>query len=690
MAALSRYFGTPKTRQSLISGLPLLDGCIDEHQLVIVAERAGLTCRPLFVSITQISDLELPALLVLKDQQACVLVKKQGSNLTILTAAGGKQQIELAALQDNDQCRAYCIQPSIDYEAGKHYQAPVGHWLWSLAWQHKGFYFEAALGSVVVNLLALALPLFIMAVYDRIIPNFALESLIVLVSGMLLVAVIDFTLRQLRAYVLDQVGRRIDTFMGNIVFNHLLRSKIQQSMSSGATANAMRELDVLREFMNSSTLSLLSDVPFVFLFVFAISVIGGVLAWVPVIFIPLVLFIFLITQWPLHRLMHKAYENASHRNAVLFEILNGLESVKALGAESWAASKWEKAHAAGVKTAFASRFYNLCNQHILMFLQTMASVCIIGLGVFQIEQGNLSFGALFAAIILNGRAMAPVSQIAQVIGRFHGVMVAYKSINHLMAMPLERPTDHSQVSCPTINGNIVCDNVNFAYPIMGQLSEAKTDVLRDVSCSINHGEKIAIVGTIGSGKSTLLKLFLNIISPDSGTIRIDGIDSRELDSADLRSQIGYVPQNLHFFQGTIKDNITIHHPDTPLSRINRAAALAGIDGWLSTCALGLAQPVGERGDTLSGGQKQSLALARALVNDPRILLMDEPTSLLDSQVEMQFLQRLNQVLADKTLIVVTHRPAMLNIVDRIIVINQGRIVLDGPKQSVLAKLGNPT
>lgn len=687
VSALTRYFGTPRTQQSLISGLPLVSGCIDISQLPVVTHRAGLTCREVNLPIQQLTDLDLPALLLLKDNQACVLLAKDGHQLSVLTAAGGQCKLDNEQLQADYQGQAFSIQPSIDHEVQKHYKAGGGHWLWSLAFQHKRVYFEAAIGSVIVNLLALALPLFTMGVYDRIIPNFALESLYVLSIGMVIVALIDFTLRNLRAYMLDHVGQNIDTYLGNVVFNHLLYARVQQMQTSGSTANAIREVDVLREFLNSTTLSLIADVPFLVLFIWVIYLIGGELAWVPVIFVPLVLLVFLVTQWPLHKIMEKAYSNASHRNSVLFEVLNGMETIKSLGAESWAAAQWEKAHAAGVKTAFASRFYSLLNQHMLMAFQLLATVALIVLGVFMIQEGKLSFGALFAVIILNGRAMAPVSQIAQVIGRLHSAWVSYQAVSRLMEMPLEKNDEHGNVSCPVIEGQITFDQVQFSYAVPGTLFETKIEVLKNISFNVRPGEKIAILGTIGSGKSTVLKLLLNLIGPESGTVRVDGIDSREIDPADLRSHIGYVPQNLHFFRGTIKSNLLIHAPNAPDLLLLQAAEVAGISQWLSACPLGLAQPVGERGDTLSGGQKQSLALARALVHNPPILLMDEPTSLLDSQSEMAFLQRLKNIIANKTLIVATHRPAILSLVDRILVINQGVIVMDGPRQAVLDKLG---
>lgn len=686
IGALSHYLGRSYSVESLRHGIALTQGVVLFEQLPGIADRADLAYFYHESPLKALDFLKLPALLELEQQQACVLLEKHKNEWILLTASGGKIAVDPQQVEQAYTGRCFTLQPNIDREAKRNSDNPAGHWLWSLIWSQKKSYFEAATGSIIINILGLALPLFIMAVYDRIIPNYAMESLSVLVIGMMMVAVIDLTLRQLRAYTLDRAGRAIDTYLGNRIFNHVLNMRLQKHTSSGATANTVRELDLLREFLNSTTLSLISDVPFLFLFLFAIYLIGGPLVWVPIIVIPSLLLFFLLTQIPLYRLTKAAYLNASNRNSVLFEMLNGIESIKALGAESWASQRWEKAHATGVKTSFESKFYSLMNQNVMMFAQTISMVAIITFGVFLVSEGELSFGALFAAVIINGRIMAPISQIAQIIGRLHAVVIAYAELNKLMTAPVEYQSDLTSYEAPKIEGNLVFDDVSFAYEVIGSAQEAKIDVLKNISCSIAAGEKVAIVGAIGSGKSTLLKLMLNIISPETGTLRLEGIDSREIKPADLRTQIGYMPQNLQFFSGSIRDNIALHRPQEKERAINRAAALAGINDWLGSCPLGLSQPVGERGDYLSGGQRQSLGLARTLIGNPNLILMDEPTSLLDSQSESKFVANLNQVLPGKTLIITTHRPAMLSLVDRIIVLDKGRIAMDGPKQNVLNAL----
>jgi ATP-binding cassette subfamily C protein LapB len=686
VSAVSGYFSNPVSVYALRSGLPLEDGWVQEGQLKELANRAGLRCEMHEKNLRGLSYLDLPALLVLKDDGAAVLRRIENDAAYLITESGGDISIDLAVLEDDYTGRCYTLQPSIEREITDNSDNTTGHWLWSLVFAQKHIYIEAATGSLAVNVLGLALPLFIMAVYDRIIPNFAMESLAVLGSGMVIVAILDFSLRYMRARTLDKAGRNIDTYLGNRVFNHLMFSRLLSGRSSGATANTMRELDVLREFLGGATLALIGDVPFLCLFILMTYFIAGPLVWVPLIILPLLIIFFLIIQYPLYLISKKAYMNASNRNSVLFEILNGLESVKASGAESWAAHRWEKAHAAGVETSFSSKFYATLNQNVMVFVQSISMLIIITAGVFLVRDGALSFGALFAAVILNGRIMGPVSQIAQLISRLHAVVISYREIDKIMTTPKDRNAVNAGGELPMLSGNLAFDKVDFSYSVEGSEESASVKVLDEISFNIRAGERVGIVGTMGAGKSTMLKLILNLIASNTGTIRIDGIDTRELDSASLRAQIGYMPQLPHFFSGTLKENVTLHNQETTDTQLNQALHLSGVGNWLSLCPLGLSQPVGERGDFLSGGQKQSIALSRALLGDPKLILLDEPTSLLDSQSEANFVRNMKASLAGQTLLVTTHRPAVLELVDRVIVLDRGRIVIDDEKELVLKSL----
>ncbi len=709
VAALSRHFGKPRSAASLMSGLPLIDGRLPESNLVRVAHRANLSCKEVSCTIAEFDELSLPALLVLKENTACVLLRKivhrgnrpeddedaiksRAERWRIITPkTGGVTEITQESLERMYDGRAYIMQPDALTESPSSLTSTFeGHWLWEAFKPNFWIYGQAALGTTLVNLLALCLPLFIMIVYDRIVPNYAVESLAVLSIGMLIVAAADFGLRTLRAYMTDVAGRRIDVVLGNRVFDQLLQVKMaERKGSSGVTANTIRELDVLKEFLNSTTLAILGDLPFLIVFIGLMAWVSGMLAWVPVVAIPLTLIICFLTQLPLHHIMEKAFKNASQRNAVLFEVLNGMETIKSSGAESWAADQWERAHAASVKSNFASRSFNLFNTHFLMFSQTISTLIIIIMGVVAIHDGNLSFGALFAAVMLNGRAMAPLNQVAAVVGKLHGVLIAFNAIDKMMQADVERSDEIRFVHLPHLKGAIEFQKVEFAYPIIhvqGQKDAPTVNALIDCSFKINPGEHVAIIGAIGSGKSTILKLLLNLYQPQIGAVHLDDIDIGQIDPTDLRNHIGYVPQNPHFFQGSVRENITLHQMNASDEVVFSAAQKAGVLNWLKSCPLGFSQPVGERGEALSGGQRQSVALARALLKEPKVLILDEPTSLLDSRSETVFVQQLLSMPKDKTLVVVTHRPALLAAVNRIIVMEGGKVVIDGEKNAVLNHL----
>ena len=702
IAALTRHFGRPRSEGSLMSGLPLVQGRIPETSLKRVARRANLSCHIQECSFDTFDEFSLPAFLILEGNTACVLLKKLPDSeegkaqwRIISPVTRGVTDVSQAELEKRYEGRAYIMQPDALTEAPSALTSTLeGHWLWEAFKPNFWIYGQAALGTVMVNLLALCLPLFIMLVYDRIVPNYAIESLTVLTVGMVIVAGSEFVLRTLRAYMTDVAGRRMDVVLGNRVFDKVLQIKMSaRTGPSGVTANTIRELDVLKEFLNSTTLAILGDLPFLVLFIGVMAWVSGILAIVPLVAIPITLAVCFLTQYPLHHIMEKAFKNASQRNAVLFDVLNGMETIKSSGAESWAADLWERSHAASVKSGFAGRSFNLFNSHFLMFAQAISTLTIVVLGVVAINEGALSFGALFAAVMLNGRAMAPLNQVAGTIGKLHSVIIAYKAINGLMRSPVERDEDIRHVHLSDLKGHIEFTNVSFAYPIIhtqGQNDAPVVKALEDCSFNIQPGEHVAIIGAIGSGKSTVLKLLLSLYQPQQGSVRVDELDIAQIDPTDLRDRLGYVPQNPHFFQGSIRDNITFHQVNATEDAVMAAAEKAGVLNWIKRCPMGFAQPVGERGDALSGGQRQSLALARALLKEPKVLLLDEPTSLLDNRSEMLFVQQLLTMPKDKTLVVVTHRPALLAAVDRIIVMDNGKVALDGSKDAVLKQLqGKP-
>jgi len=492
----------------------------------------------------------------------------------------------------------------------------------------------------------------------------------------------------MRSHVVDVASRRIDTVLGNHLFERLIGAKMGTRFDrSGSTANTLRELDLLREFLNSSTLVVVGDLPFLVLFLLALSWISGPVAWIPLVLIVIAIIGSWLCQMPLNSLTKQHIQTSGSRNAVLIELLNGLESIKSSGAESWAAKHWEQAHANTVRSQFATRLLSQLSVQIIGLIQSLCTLLVLVYGVYSIHQGTLSMGGLFAAVVLSGRAMAPLAQIIQVVSKIHSASIAYQDLNRLVELPQERPLTTQFLHVENLQGEITLNSVEFAYPKRSPMAPPSPKVLKGISFTLRPEEHIAIVGPIGSGKSTLLKLLLKLYDPTVGQVLFDNIDLAHLDPADVRHHIGYVPQNPHFFSGTLRDNILLNFKASD-DELIQAAQRAGVTDWLKDFGVGFNFFVAERGENISGGQRQSIALARALVRRPKILLLDEPTSLLDSRTEALFVQNL-KLIPGVTLIAVTHRPALLSAVDRLIVLDRGQVVCDGPREQVLRQLGNP-
>ncbi|MBA5778248.1 type I secretion system permease/ATPase [Stappia sp. F7233] len=695
LSAIAGHFGIRRSAGALKTGFPLTQsGDIPEERLADAAERVGLTCR--VADRRRLTPLDMPAIAVDDGMGPDVITQIAGGRgEPSFVTSMRRGRVAAADYFRGFDGRLYSFSDDASAVSdGRVSERSLGQLIRSSLWANRSIYGQILIGTFAVNLLGLSIPLFIMNVYDRVVPTQALESLWVLSIGVVLAGLFDVGLRQLRGYLTDVAGRRMDVVLGNRVIDHLLQARFDHvRASSGSIAHSVRELDSLREFFNSSTLVALGDLPFLALFLFILWLVAGPLAFVPMVGIPLILLTSLALQPLIIAHMNRAHRNAANRNSVLFDILSGLETLKSMGAESFAARRWEKAHAANLSSAVPIRGLSLLNANLILAGQVAITVIMVIYGVYGIARGELSQGALIAAILLSGRAMAPVGQLVQAIGRLHGAVIAYRALKPLVEAPVERPAGEHFIQPEQVSGAIRFNAVDFAYPAPpGQkgMMQPTVKVLSAFSLTIRAGEKIAIVGPIGSGKTTLVKLVLGLYRASSGRVLVDDLDVARIEPAELRRAIGYVPQVPQFFQGTIRDNLILHHPGASDREILAAMQGAGAAGWLQQCPLGLDQPVGEHGSALSGGQRQSLALARALLKDPPILLLDEPTSQLDSRTEAAFIEHLKSVAAERTLLVVTHRPALLSLVDRLVVVDRGQIAAEGPKQDVLRRLGQGT
>jgi len=667
--------GRPMTLADVQTGA---GGAVSVRAALAAAERAGLLASFGRLRLADLDDTLFPAILILAGERAVVVEGRVDDRLVIydpaLSDAAG--EIALSTVQDAYSGFALLLRPRHRAAAGK---AASGHWFWSALAESRWMYAQVILAAIVANFLGLATSIFTMVVYDRVLPNEAVESLMALTLGVAIALVFDFLIKGLRAGFIDKAGQRADKAVGRRIFDQVLDVQMKARRgSTGATANTLREFETLREFFTSATLVAVVDLPFVTLFVFVIWLIGGPLALIPALAVPLVLLIGLAVQPVLARLADGAMTEAQTKQSVLVETLSGIETIKVVGIARQMRDRWEAAIERQANQGLSTRAITNFAMNATAFIQQAAQVLLIFYGVFLIMAGQVSMGALIASVILTGRTLAPLAQLAQTLTRINQARSSFRALDALMRAERDRPQGRSWLSRPVLEGAITFDEVRLSYP------DAAIETLKGVSFTIAPGEKVAILGRIGCGKSTIARMILGLYPPTSGTVLIDGTDLRQIDPGDLRRNIGAVLQDTWLFSGTLRDNIAVGAVRPSDAAVLAAARVAGVDDFVSRHPHGYDMPLAERGDGLSGGQRQAICVARALIGAPPILVLDEPTASMDSQTEAELIQRMRAEVAERTLIVITHRPSLLDLVDRVIVIEQGRVVADGPK-SILSR-----
>jgi ATP-binding cassette subfamily C protein LapB len=520
-----------------------------------------------------------------------------------------------------------------------------------------------------------------MNVYDRVVPNHAFETLWVLALGLVLMLIGDLVLRTMRGRFVDLASSRADVKLSAYIMERVLGTRMEQRpTSAGSFASNLRAFESVRDFIGSATVVAFIDLPFSIIFLVAIGWISWMMMIPLVLGAAIMLLYSLAVQGRMHELAETTYRASAQRNATLIEGLVGFETIKALSAEASIQSKWEKSAALLARVGAQLRLLSSTASSTSGFVQQMVNLSIVIIGVYAISERELTMGGLIACTMLASRAMAPVGQVAGLLVQFHTASTALTSLNEMMKCEVERPDDANYISRGRLNGAVEFRNVSFTYP--GQTSPSLTNV----SFKVKAGEKVAILGRIGSGKTTLEKLILGLYQPTNGAVLVDGIDLRQLDPAELRRQIGYVQQDIMLFYGSLRDNITLGAPLATHKHIVKAAEIGGILELVNQHPQGFDMLVGERGESLSGGQRQGVAIARAIINDPPILLLDEPTSSMDYSSEEDIKRRIKDYAKDKTILLISHRTALLDLTDRIIVLDGGRIVADGPKDQVVAAL----
>ncbi len=700
---LAGHYGRRASVASLTSGLPIPKHGITPVLFERAAERANLNSfmveRPLdSLAIAP----NLPCIMVLEGNQACILwevkqpkqkASKGKKKITVHPEArfvvqfpeteDDRQEMSLAELNKVYTNYVFYVRPiaRVDDRAGPAAIDNARNWFWSALWENKNIYSEVIAAAVMINLFALGSSLFVMNVYDRVVPNNAIETLWVLSVGVLVVYVFDFILKNLRAYFLDHAGRKADVKVSARLFEQMLGMTMEARPSSaGVMASHMREFETLRDFFTSATMAALIDLPFIFFFIAIIAIIGGPIAFVPLAAIPIVLIVGMALQKPLQAAIKESMMESALKNALLFETISGLETVKVQAAEGHTQRRWEELTDKSSRTSVKTRKVNAFALNFATFVQQLVSVFVVIVGVFLIKEAEISMGALIACVILSGRAMAPLAQIAGLLTRMHQSAESLRQLDELMKKDVERPTGKHFISMPSIQGKVEFRDVLFHYP------EQSVPALNNLNFTLEAGDHVGVIGAVGSGKTTIERLMINLYQPESGSVQLDGTDVRQIDPGDLRRNVGAVQQSPQLFYGSVRENITMGHEMAPDRAVLRAAELAGVTEFLKESQAGLDTQVGERGEALSGGQRQAVAIARALLYDPPVLILDEPTASMDPASENRLRKRLHHVTEGRTTLLITHKGSMLTLVDKLILLDRGKLVAFGPKDEVIRKL----
>ena len=695
LVEVCRLHGQAASRASLSAGLPLGKdgkGETGKGRLTLelaerAASRAGMSAKLQRVTLDRIDPAALPVILILKDNQACVLMgwDSDGATARVLLPETGQGSVTLTRtdLQARYTGVVLFVRPHFRFDARTAaVRTPkTRHWFWSAVLQQRFVYRDVLWAALLVNLFALAFPMFSMNVYDRVVPNNAVETLWALSIGVVLIMCGDVFMRLLRSHFVDEASARIDVQISATLMEKVLGMRLEHRPESvGSFASNLRGFEQVRDFIASSTVTALIDLPFALIFI-------GVTAWIsPWLAVPVVaafaiiLVLGYVLQFRLHELSQTTYQASAQRNATLIESLTGIETIKSLGAEGVIQARWERANVFLSRINVRMRALSSGATYQTGWLSQAVTVSVVIIGVYLIGQRELTMGALIASSMLAGRALAPAGQIVALLMQYQGARTAMESLDKIMERPVERPEGENFIQRPQLRGDVEFRNVKFSYP------NRQDAALEGLSFKINAGERVALIGRVGSGKSTIQRLIMGLYQPTEGAVLLDGIDLRQLDPADVRRNLGYVSQDVTLFYGTLRENITFGLPSPDDSAVVAAAELAGMASFGNRHPRGFDMPGGERGESLSGGQRQSVGLARAVLHNAPLLLLDEPTSAMDFSTEAQITQNITQFAHNKTVVLVTHRTSLLAMVTRVIVIDGGKIVADGPRDRIMEAL----
>lgn len=694
----TKLFHKPFSAEALLSGLPVYNkdgetklfsiGTNSKSLFSRVATRAGLKSTLIKREIQAMLQLHLPMILLLSNDNTCILEKlsddRTEAKIIYPDGEGSQEWVKVKDLEKEYLGYGFLLKKKFEYNSknSRKLEVKSKHWFWDTLKLSAPIYRDVLWASLLINLFVLATPLFTMNVYDRVIPNNAQETLMVFTIGIVFVYVLDFFLKLTRGYMLELAGKKSDIIMSSIIFEKVLNLKMAvHPQSVGSFANNLKDFEAVRSFFTTATMTAVIDLPFAIIFLLVIYYIGGYLVFVPMVTMFLILAYALIIRKPLKESIESSHEANAKKSGILIETLQNIETVKSMsmtGKQQW---EFEESTGEIAEKNLKSRLLSSSIPNVTNLFIQLNTVFVVVFGVYLIQEFELTMGGLIAVVILTSRTVAPMGQAAGLISNYSDARSSYDTLSSIISQEMERPEGKEFVERPTFSGKVEFKNVTFNYP------DAEMPALDDVSFIIQPGEKVAFIGRIGSGKSTIAKLILRLYEPTSGTILIDDIDISQIDPADLRRSIGYVPQDVNLFRGTIKENIISSdlHPD--IGDIIYASQISGVDDFVRTHPRGYEMHIGERGAGLSGGQRQSVGVARALMQNSSILLMDEPTNAMDQTTENGIMKRLNIEFRNETLLLVTQKLGLLNMVDRVIVMHHSKLLLDGPKDEVTKKLG---
>ena len=689
LVELTRIHGRPSTRAALSAGLPLPRIGLTPSLFHRAAARAGFASKVVRRPLERIEPALLPAILLLEGNQACLLVgwqgEGEGATAQVLFPESGQGAVSLPRAEIERRYAGIAIfaRPRFRFDQRTPQVGEIAqrHWFWGAFLEQLPVYRDVLMAAAIINVLALAMPLFTMNVYDRVVPNFAVETLWMMAAGILLVLGVDYALRLLRGHFVDLAGARIDHQLSALIMERVLGMRMADRPASvGSFAATLRSFESVRDFIASASVTALIDFPFAILFLLAMAWISWPLVFVPVLGGIAMLVYSYVIQHKMQELSETTYRASALRNATLIESLTALETIKAHGAEGQMQAKWEKTAAFLARVSGELRLLSSSVMNGANTLQQFVNLAAVVAGVYLIHIGWLTMGGLIACTMLAGRAMQPMAQLVALMMQYQNARLALKSLEETMQRPTERANESAFIHRTEIRGEIEFRDVSFSY------AKDTEPVLKNASLRIRPGEHVVVLGRVGSGKTTLQKLILGLYAPTSGAVYIDGVDLRQLDPADVRRNIGYVGQDTLLFYGSLRDNIAIGAPYADDQTIIEAAEMGGLAEFVNRHPQGFDMLIGERGESISGGQRQGVAMARAVLLDPPILLLDEPTSSMDFSSEEQLKERLRRFTEHKTMVIVTHRLSLLNLAHRIVVLDAGRVVADGPRDQVIADL----